>query len=203
MFFSAFSPSEHTFFPCFQLKSWLFWTEQERLIFPPTAPQHILSLCCTGQSRPAVTKLSFLCFFPFLLLCGSCSACPLLWISTLWSCLIAAFLFYLFHPVFTSLWSYRAFCRPFCLQLSAFSPCEPLKREDRVGPVDTSFSSRPVSQSDVPSQACWANERWRDINLIAVRDRYIDRGGCNKPRRDCWLPVRLAFRCKSRLIHRY
>lgn len=115
-----FPPLKYTFFPRFQLKRWLFWTGQERLIFPPTAPQHILSLCCTGQSRPAVAKLSFLCFFPFLLLCGSCSACPLLWISTLWSSLLAAFLFYLFHPVFTSLWSYRAFARPFCLPLSAF-----------------------------------------------------------------------------------
>lgn len=65
MFFPPFL--KHTFFSRFQLKSWLFWTEQERLIFPPTAPEHILSFCCTGQSRPAVAKLSFLCFFPFLL----------------------------------------------------------------------------------------------------------------------------------------
>ncbi len=78
-----------------------------------------------------------------------------------------------------------------------FSSCEPLRRKESVWPVDTSFCSKLCSQLDVPSQACWDNERWRDINLIAVRDRYIDRVGCNKPRHDCRLPVRLAFSVKA------
>lgn len=99
--------------------------------------------------------------------------------------------------------SYHISSRLLCPPLSAFSSREPLRREENVRPIDASFSSRPLSQSDVPSQACWANERWRDINLIAVRDRYIDRGGCNKPRHGCWLPLRSASECKSRLIHGY
>lgn len=69
---------KHTFFPRLQLKSWLFTTEKERLIFPPTALQHILSFCCSGQSQPAVAKLSFLCFFPFILLYCSCGDCPIM-----------------------------------------------------------------------------------------------------------------------------
>lgn len=72
MLFPPFLPLSLTLsFHHSQLKSWLFWTEQERLIFfpflfsPPAAPQHVLSFCCAGQSRPAVAKLSFLCVFPF------------------------------------------------------------------------------------------------------------------------------------------
>lgn len=181
-----------TLLPGFQLKSWLFWTEQEKLIFPPIVPQHILSFCCTGQSQPAVAELSFLCFFPFLLLRGSCGACPFLWISRLWSFLLIAL--HLFHPVCTIISSLDDPALHSHLFLMWTT-------QEGFRLVNTSFSSRPFSQSDVPSQACWANERWRDINLIAVRDRYIDRGGCNKLRHDCWLPVRLAFQRTSRFIH--
>lgn len=60
--FTFFFSLKHILLPCFQLKGWLFWTEQERLIFPPIVPCHILSFCCTGQSRPAVAELRFLCF---------------------------------------------------------------------------------------------------------------------------------------------
>lgn len=118
MFLPHFSSLKQTVFPRFQLKSWLFRTEQERLIFPPTAPQHILSFCCAGQSRPAVAKLSFLCFFPFLPLCGSCGACPILWISTLWSSLLTALPVTYF--ILSSLHSYHILSPPSWRPLSAF-----------------------------------------------------------------------------------
>lgn len=76
-FLPVFPFPKNTFFPHYQLKSLLFWTEQERQIFPPTVLQHILFFCCDGQSRPAVAKLSFLWSFLFLLLYGSCGACPI------------------------------------------------------------------------------------------------------------------------------
>lgn len=83
----------------------------------PTALQHILFFCCAGQSRPAVTKLSFLYFLPFLLLCGSSGACPIVNLNPLKFSLHYSSL-HLCQTVFTPLrFSYHIFWSVLCAQL--------------------------------------------------------------------------------------
>lgn len=193
MFFTPSFLSETRFAPRLPIKDLavLDWTRKAD--FPSNcASTHFVLLLHRTKPTCCCRAELFLCFFPFLLLRGSCGACHFLWISRLWSFLLIAL--HSFHPVCTiisSLDDPALHSRLFLMWTT----------QEGFRLVNTSFSSRPFSQSDVPSQACWANERWRDINLIAVRDRYIDRGGCNKLRRDCWLPVRLAFQRTSRFTH--
>lgn len=88
--FSQFFPlSESHFLPRFQLKSWLFWTEHERVIFPSNcASTHFVLLL--GRTKPTCcckTELFVLLRFssaPRLLRCLSyCEP------STLWSSVLA------------------------------------------------------------------------------------------------------------------
>lgn len=127
------------------MKGWFFSTV--------AAPQ-TSSFCCTGQSRPAVAELSFLCRAPFLLLPGSrlrvlyckCQHYP---------------------DFFSSLFTYLSLCHVFSQLCSSCSQ-------------NGAYFTFPLVWD--PSQPRGANRRWRDINLIASEDRYTDPGGCNKLR---------------------
>lgn len=124
MFLPYFPSHTHFLSPSFQLKSWLFWTKQERLIyiyiyifFPSNSAwtQFVLLLHQTKPTCCCKTEL-----FVFLLLYGSCGACPIVNLNPVKLCPRCLSL-HLFHPVVTSLlFSYLVFSRLFCPPISAF-----------------------------------------------------------------------------------
>lgn len=117
------SSLKHALLPGFQLKIWLFWTEQERLIFPPIVPRHILSFCCTGQSRPAVAELSFFCASSLFF----CSVAPVVHVIFCESQDCEVFSSSLFtHFILFALSYLLLTTLPSTL---VFSSCEPLRRD--------------------------------------------------------------------------
>lgn len=176
----CFSSLTHTFSPCFQLKQLAVLDRTRKVDFPLQLRSNTFcSFVAPDKADLLLQNWAFCISFPFF-----CSVAPvvpvLLWTSILWSSLFTALRFTyvsLSSLHFTSLFLSYLFSTGLYSVLS-FSPCELLRREEKVNLIDASFSLRPLSQSDITSQARWANERWRDINLIAVRDRCIDRGGC-------------------------
>lgn len=128
-------PQTHFLSPLSMKELNCFGRSEKKAIFPPTALEHILLLCYAGQSRPAVAKLSFLCFFSLFLppqLCSSCGACPV--VNHQVSSLHTVCLSVLSCPVLTAcLWTLLP-------SLFTFTSCGLLSRGEIVGFLFGSFT---------------------------------------------------------------